>query len=1168
MPPLLLRALLVTLITIAVVTVTAGLTARYWVWPQIARFLNSPEALAELVAPALKADALSLQTEGAQAVWDDWLAPQISISRVQLTDPEGRPTLVAEGLRAYLGPRSLLSIFKGFPVFSRLELDRLTLLGARSAEGQLHLGGFLLSGRDRGASGWYAMVAQQGPLWLGHISLSWKDADAFGTVELSELRLRLREDRVAIRAADLDLAAWLPLAQRMEWVPPEAQLAGHLRNAVVEWSGDLREAGTYTVVEHLKRLNLEADLEGVQANQFGRLGRLASVSGRLSLSGGDGRLSMLPSPLEIHLPRDFSAGPLRFTQAQGDLEWRVTDWTPQPNGLPTGLTVGVQRLAVENADLSAALSGTQDILGTDLGRADFKGQVLRARPDRVHYYLPSTVGKDAREWMRRAFVSSKPVAGQFQLTGAVAEFPFDQRPGAGRFDAQLTLQDAALNVAPGWPRIQADQIDVGFEGPALSVRAAKARMGDAALFDVVGRIPHLDDPQPKLEIAGRFDAPLSAILSTVNASPVLGMLGGLTDGALGSGRSELGLALVIDLNNPDLTTVKGELRFDKAGLGLQGVPALSALTGRIGFDERGLLALDVKGRALGGPVTVSLGGSRQQLAVQGELRGVDLERWMRESLEVPLRGVIGGQSPYALSIQMAKSRLQLQAQSSLKGLTLSLPAPLQKAAEEAWGLTVSMDRQRVGTDRTEQILLSTQGQRLGLHFERRERAGQTSRRGMLSVQTAASLPTGPGLVLRVRAKSFPLLDWLSALDDHLSAETGTPGVAVPIRAEPLLRGVEIQADQFWLGSQPLAQTSLRANRQSAHWALTLEAREAAGQLIWRPAPEDQAQGSQGAQGSRGVLVARLSRLWLAGSDPSSPAAQREAAGQSPTLTALQEAQRWPSLDLVAEDFRRGKTALGRLVIDAAPRPQENSWFISRLSLENPDAELLGSGRWAAKTQAGGGSETRLDLELKVKKGEGLLTRMGYPGLIRETPGTIKGELAWDGAPTDFRVRALRGQLALDLESGRFLKAEPGLAKLISVLNLQSLPKRMTLDFRDIFSEGFSFERVRGDVLLNQGQAETKNLRIVGVQASVFIEGTANLTTETQNIRVLVLPELNAGLASLGYALINPAIGLGSFLAQFVLRDPLRQILAYEYALTGPWDDPTVRELPRSEQKTP
>ncbi|NBY14692.1 MAG: hypothetical protein EBQ76_08190 [Betaproteobacteria bacterium] len=179
---------------------------------------------------------------------------------------------------------------------------------------------------------------------------------------------------------------------------------------------------------------------------------------------------------------------------------------------------------------------------------------------------------------------------------------------------------------------------------------------------------------------------------------------------------------------------------------------------------------------------------------------------------------------------------------------------------------------------------------------------------------------------------------------------------------------------------------------------------------------------------------------------------------------------------------------------------------------------------------------------------------------------VRGELAWDGSPADFRVASLRGQLSLDLEGGRFLKADPGLAKLIGVVNLQSLPSRISLDFRDIFSDGFVFQRVRGDVRFERGRASTQNLRIVGVQASVFIEGDAYLPKETQDIRVLVLPELNAGLASLGYALINPAIGLGSFLAQYVLRDPLRQILAYEYRVTGPWDAPSVTEVARREVK--
>ncbi|MEY2777090.1 MAG: hypothetical protein RLY30_1188 [Pseudomonadota bacterium] len=1154
MPPLIARALTALLAITLVITVTVGLTARFWLWPQIERFLNDPEALSSLAEPALKGDRLTLQTEGAQAKWDDWLAPQITIQRVQMTDPDGRPTLVAEGVRARFGLSSLLSLLKGFPVFSRLEFDRIALLGERDADGQLRLGGFSLSQTERESSGWYEMVSQQGPLRVGQLSLSWRDAEAFGSVDLKALRVRLQPNQLSLRVSDLDLSAWLPLAQRLDWVAPETALEGGLRNAVIEWEGDLRRAGDYSVSEHLKRLSLEADLEAVEVRQLGRLGSLSKVSGRVSLGAGAGRLSLSPGPLELSLPRDFSAGPLRFTSAQGDLEWRVTDWTPQANGLPTGLAISLQRLAVENADLAAELSGTQAVLGAELGQADFKGKVLRARADRVFYYLPSTVGRDARDWMRRAFVASKAVSGQFQLAGQVAEFPFDRRTGAGRFDAQLSLLDAALNVAPEWPLIRAPQIDVGFDGPALSVRAARARMGEAPLFDVVGRIPHLDDRQPKLEIAGRFDAPLRAILATVNDSPVLRMLGGLTEGAEGNGRAELSLALVIDLNRPDLTTVKGDLAFDKSTLALAGVPELSALNGRLRFDEQGLLALGVKGRALGGPVSLSLGDTRQQLTVQGDFRGPDLERWMRDALEIPLYGVLQGQSSYALRLQIARSRLQLQLQSSLRGLSFALPVPMRKSADEAWGLALTLDRQRNGEERSEQVSMSTTGQRLSLQFERKGRGGAATRRAALGLNTPASLPTDRGLVIQAKASSLPLAEWIGAIEDRLSAPMPAGGAARAPRPDPFLRAVQVQADQFTLGQQAFSRGTLKAVQQPGQWVLALDAREAAGQLIWRPTSQ------ASTQGSRGALVARLSRLWL-----SSDTTEDSGGG---TLSALQEGQRWPSLDLVAEDFRRGKTALGRLVIDAAPRPQDNSWEISRVSLENPEAELTGTGRWAAKPGVAGASETTLDLTLKVRKGEGLLARMGYPGLIKETPGSIQGALAWDGSPIDFRLRALRGKLALDFESGRFMKADPGLAKLISVLNLQSLPKRMTLDFRDIFSDGFSFERVRGDLQLNQGLAQTQNLRIVGVQASVFIEGSASLVDETQNIRVLVLPELNAGLASLGYALVNPAIGLGSFLAQFVLRDPLREILAYEYALTGPWDNPVVKEIPRSETKQP
>jgi len=131
-----------------------------------------------------------------------------------------------------------------------------------------------------------------------------------------------------------------------------------------------------------------------------------------------------------------------------------------------------------------------------------------------------------------------------------------------------------------------------------------------------------------------------------------------------------------------------------------------------------------------------------------------------------------------------------------------------------------------------------------------------------------------------------------------------------------------------------------------------------------------------------------------------------------------------------------------------------------------------------------------------------------------------------------------------------------------VLSLQSLPRRLTLDFRDVFSEGFAFDFVRGDVNISQGLAQTNNLQMRGVNAAVLMDGRADIAAETQDIKVVVIPEVNAGTASLIATVINPAIGLGSFLAQMFLRKPLMEAATQEFHIDGTWSDPKITKVNR------
>ena len=131
-----------------------------------------------------------------------------------------------------------------------------------------------------------------------------------------------------------------------------------------------------------------------------------------------------------------------------------------------------------------------------------------------------------------------------------------------------------------------------------------------------------------------------------------------------------------------------------------------------------------------------------------------------------------------------------------------------------------------------------------------------------------------------------------------------------------------------------------------------------------------------------------------------------------------------------------------------------------------------------------------------------------------------------------------------------------------MLSLQALPRRLTLDFRDVFSQGFAFDFIRGDAKIANGTASTNNLQMKGVNAAALMDGSADIVHETQNLRVVVVPEINAGTAALVATAINPAIGLGTFLAQWVLSKPLSNAATQEFQIEGTWADPKIAKVAR------
>jgi uncharacterized protein YhdP len=263
---------------------------------------------------------------------------------------------------------------------------------------------------------------------------------------------------------------------------------------------------------------------------------------------------------------------------------------------------------------------------------------------------------------------------------------------------------------------------------------------------------------------------------------------------------------------------------------------------------------------------------------------------------------------------------------------------------------------------------------------------------------------------------------------------------------------------------------------------------------------------------------------------------------------------------------RGKK-MGRVEIEAIntdptlPRVGSGrEWRLQKLNVTLPEASFKATGKWVTARE-GGQAITDMAFKLDVSDSGELLNRLGTKDALRGGGGKLEGQVSWQGSPLSLHYPSLDGRFNVNIGRGQFLQAEPGVAKLLGVLSLQALPRRLLLDFRDVFSAGFAFDTIRGDVSIQQGIASTRNLQMKGVNAVVQMEGSSDIAKETQNLRVLILPEVDAGTASLlaGIAL-NPAIGLSTFLAQLVLKQPLSRVNTQEFVIDGTWSDPKVTKV--------
>lgn len=927
-------------------------------------------------------------------------------------------------------------------------------------------------------------------------------------------------DRVQL-APLRDLVAHLPMPSHVRATLARYAPRGTLARGRILWEGQGEAPDIYSAAADFSDLGIAAQ---------GAMPGIEGLTGRLEMTQATGDIKLASRGASIDLPQVFGK-PIAFDSLSGGLNWtRTADRT----------AIEIERLEFANADAAGRVAGKFRTVPGGPGEIDLTAQLTRANVAQVHRYLPSAVQPGVRDWLRAGLVKGTSPEVKMKLAGNLAEFPFNGGKG-GTFTVTAKARDVVLDYARGWPVISELEGDVSLTGTKLTVDATRGRVSGVPLGKVRAEIDNLRAEKPLLVVDGEVPGPTADFLRFVETSPVAGWIGHATDGMQATGDGRLRLKLALPLGDPAGNKVSGEYQVAGNDLRITGVPPLTQINGKLAFTEAGVRAQDLAVDILGGPARLAVANVDGETRVTGG--GTATLAALRREFDPPYGDAITGSLDWTVVVAIQGDGRAWTIESNLKGSAIDLPAPLGKAAGDAVALKV----ERRGTPAlpNEDLLTIAYGGvgRLLLHRKLAADGAAVDRALLLLGRAAAdsaARPERPGVWVRGELPTLNFDDWLTL---QRRAVPGAGG-----RSAPALAGVDLDVEVLEAFGRRFHAMTVGARRSQDDWRLELQARELAGTATWS-APS--------AAAPNGLFAARLARLARAEAGEFTP--WKGAAGTPVKAEAeAGAANSWPAIDVVADSYLVRGREIGRLEFVAHPRGSE--WLIDRMTLANDGGQVAAQGQWRS---AGKDQQTRLDVDVDLKETGKFLSRIGYADAVQNAPTRVKGQLAWAGAPNDFDYPTLSGAFRIEVGPGRFTKIEPGIGKLLGVLSLQSLPRRITLDFTDVFSDGFAFDEINGDVRIRSGVLMTDDLRLAGPAAKVNISGSADLAHETQQLAVRVQPALSGGISAgamlllLANPVIGAAVGAGSLLAQKVLRDPIEQMFSYEYQVTGSWSDPVV-----------
>jgi uncharacterized protein (TIGR02099 family) len=774
----------------------------------------------------------------------------------------------------------------------------------------------------------------------------------------------------------------------------------------------------------------------------------------------------------------------------------------------------------------------------------------------VGRYLPLPImSENLVDYLNAAVVSGRVEDAQVLINGPISHFPFTD--GSGIFVVDAELSKSEFKFVENWPAITDFVANLNFTNNSMLITG---RGGELTGLDVTGvraGIADLAEGQILTVDAEIIPTQARYIGDLMNQSPLEDSVGSVLEQLQISDEISGEFHLNLPLNDEEQVLASGLINFDNNRVALQ-TPRMnfSQVQGQFRFSNDKISTQDLQLKWHGLPIKLDISGMDKADYYDTD---INLAAIWQESTWLPfvpkeLRRYTQGELPWKGTLSLHEHHqggfsYSANFDSELKNTRLLLPVPYQRNDKQENALSVQIDG-----DIAQSTVVLNYGDKM--HFSgvlEHERTAFTRANLMLG-EGSMALP-GDGFHITTKLAHADFSKWqplVSNIIDSInqpstdieqgkliSAEQEN---SIPLLAKP--KRIRGSIGQLSLLGQELNNVSFNLLDKSQWWLLQFNAKETRSQI--KIYPDWLAQGLD-------INAEFLSLPQENKDNDSTPEQISQQPDKAENDIIFAEI---PPLRFHCDSCAIGSVNLGEVDVEIKRIDQQTIKFID-FTAKRDKTILNLDGNWLHNDQE---STTTLTGNLSVEDVETELKAAGYESIIKDSGAKFDVDLNWDGGLHDFSLNHLNGTVNGQLDDG-YLADVSDSARIFSVLSLQSLVRKLTLDFRDIFSDGMFYSSIKGSYQLEQGLLTTDNTKMNGTAGNLFMTGNTNLVTGQLDYDMSYKPNLTSSLPVLAWiATLNPVTFLAGVAIDQVIKSQV--VSEFKFELTGTVENPDFQEVNR------